>query len=163
MVAIKKILVATDFSVASGVALAYGRDLARTHNAQLIVLHVVDDVLRTYSPEVAIIGADVQRDIDTLANRGLEALLTDDDRRTIGAVAVLEHGVNTAQTIVDYAKTHSIDLIITGTHGRSGVKHFLLGSVAEHVVRDAACPVLTVHALERDFIVPDALTLAASV
>ena len=52
-----------------------------------------------------------------------------------------------------YAKANAIDLIVTGTHGRGGVKHFLMGSVAERVVRPRQS-VLTVHAHERDFIVP---------
>jgi nucleotide-binding universal stress UspA family protein len=163
MVVIKNILVATDFSEPSGVALAYGRDLARNYNARLHVLHVVEDVLLRYSPEVGFVGGDLQRDLDALATRELNAFVTDDDRRTLNAVAVIDHGVNPADTIVKYAKEHSIDLIVTGTHGRGAVKHFFMGSVAERVVRTAPCPALTVHAHERDFIVPDALTLAASV
>ena len=60
-------------------------------------------------------------------------------------------------------RANPIDLIVTGTHGRGAVKHFLMGSVAERVVRTAPCPVLTVHAHERDFIVPDAISLEMSV
>lgn len=161
--AIKKILVATDFSEPSGAALAYGRDLARTNNAQLLVLNVVDDMLRHYSPEVGLIGGDFQRDLEQLASRDLEALITDEDRRDLNAVAVVERGANPADVVTTYAKTHSIDLIVTGTRGRGAVQHLLVGSVAERVVRTAPCPVLTVHAHERDFIIPDALTLAASV
>lgn len=162
MVLIKNILVATDFSEPSGVALAYGRDLARNYNARLHVLHVVEDVMLRFSPEVGLIGDDLQRDLDAVASRDLNALVTDDDRRTLEAVAVIERGINPAETIIKYAKANSIDLIVTGTHGRGAVKHFLMGSVAERVVRRAPCPALTVHAHERDFIVPDALTLAAS-
>ena len=76
---------------------------------------------------------------------------------------MLDTGANISQAICDYSKTNAIDLIITGTHGRGAVSHFLMGSVAERVVRTAPCPVLTVHAHERDFIVPDALTLASAV
>ncbi len=64
MVVIKNILVATDFSEPSGVALAYGRDLARNYNARLHVLHVVDDVMLRYTPEVGLISDDVQRDCE---------------------------------------------------------------------------------------------------
>ena len=60
------------------------------------------------------------------------------------------------------ATANPIDLIVTGTHGRGAVKHFLMGSVAERVVRTAPCPVLTVHAHERDFLVPDAMSLEMS-
>ena len=161
MVAIKNILVATDFSEPSGVALAYGRDLARSYGARLHVLHVVDDVMLHYTPEVAFVGPDLQRDLDERANRELNALITDDDRLR-GALPVIERGLHPAEAIVNYAKANAIDLIVAGTHGRGLVKHFLMGSIAERVVRTAPCPVLTVHAHERDFIVPDALTLAAS-
>jgi nucleotide-binding universal stress UspA family protein len=163
MVAIKNILVATDFSEPSGVALAYGRDLARTYNARLHVLHVVEDVMLRYTPEVGFIGKDLQKDLEDSARRDLDALIRDDDRNELGAVGVMTRGINPAKTIVEYAKSNPIDLIVTGTHGRGAVEHLLLGSVAERVVRTAPCPVLTVHAHERDFIVPDAISLAVSV
>jgi nucleotide-binding universal stress UspA family protein len=60
--------------------------------------------------------------------------------------------VNVSNAITEYAKANAIDLIIVGTHGRGGVSRLLMGSVAERVVRTAPCPVLTVHARERDFI-----------
>jgi nucleotide-binding universal stress UspA family protein len=163
MVALKKILVATDFSEPSGVALAYGRDLARNYNASLHVLHVVDDVITRYSTEVGFMLPSMQEDLDKSARRELEAHLTDEDRTQLNAVAAVTRGANVADSICAYAKANAIDLIIAGTHGRGAVKHMLMGSVAERVVRRAPCPVLTVHAHERDFIVPDALTLAAAV
>lgn len=163
MVAIKNILVATDFSEPSSVAMAYGRDLARNYNARLHVLHVVEDVILRYTPEVGLIGTDLQKDLEAVANRELNKIVNEVDRRELNALPVIEKGVNPADTIAGYAKNNSIDLIVTGTHGRGAVKHFLMGSVAERVVRIAPCPVLTVHAHERDFIIPDALTLAASV
>lgn len=156
MVIIKNILVATDFSDASGVALAYGRDLAKSYNARLHVLHVVEDVVLRYTTEVGWIGSDFQKDLETTAGRTLNALITEDDRKALDAEAIIEKGINPAETIVKYAKANAIDLIVTGTHGRGAVKHFLMGSVAERVVRIAPCPVLTVHAHERDFIIPDA-------
>jgi nucleotide-binding universal stress UspA family protein len=163
MVAIKNILVATDFSEPSGVALAYGRDLARTYHAKLHILHVVEDVMRRFLPDVGLMGTDLQQNIDVGARRDLDALVRDDDRTDLGAVAVITRGTNFADAIVAYAKTNPIDLIVTGTHGRGAVQHFLMGSVAERVVRTAPCPVLTVHARERDFIVPDAISLEMSV
>ena len=163
MVVIKNILVATDFSEPSGAALAYGRDLARNYNARLHVLHVVEDRSLRYTPEVGFFGPDLQEDLEALAHRDLDAFIRDDDRKELGAVGVTTRGVNVPETIVAYAKANTIDLIVTGTHGRGAVKHFLMGSVAERVVRTAPCPVLTVHAHERDFIVPDAITLQMSV
>jgi nucleotide-binding universal stress UspA family protein len=163
MVALKKILVATDFSEPSSVALAYGRDLARSYTAELHVLHVVEDVLMRYAPEVAFSMPDLQKDLDKAAERELNALITDDDRRTLNVVSAVETSVNVAEGITRYADDHAIDLIITGTHGRGAVKHFLMGSVAERVVRTAKCPVLTVRSNERDFIAPDAMVSSAKV
>ena len=62
-----------------------------------------------------------------------------------------------AQAILNYAGDHRVDLIIVGTHGRSGLARLFMGSVAQHVVRLAACPVLTVRHPEREFVRPDAL------
>lgn len=161
MVALKNILVATDFSEPSGVALAYGRDLARSYNARLHVLNVVEDVMMRYSPEIGYAMPQMQKDLEDSASRDLNKLITDDDRRTLQVEPTVMTAVNIADAIVRYAKDNAIDLIVTGTHGRGMVKHFLMGSVAERVVRSAPCPVLTVRANERDFIAPDALTAAA--
>lgn len=163
MVALRNILVATDFSEPSNVAVAYGRDLARNYNARLHVMHVVEDVMLRYGAEVGMALPALQEDLVKAARRDLESRITDEDRRQLNAVAVIDTGANISAAICDYAKNNSIDLIVTGTHGRGAVQHFLMGSVAERVVRTAPCPVLTVHAHERDFIVPDALTLAAAV
>jgi nucleotide-binding universal stress UspA family protein len=157
MVALKNILVATDFSEPSGVALAYGRDLARSYNAQLHVLHIVEDVMMRYSSEVGFAVPQLQEELEDKARVDLNAQITDDDRRTLQLVPVVETAVNIADAVVNYAKANDIDLIVTGTHGRGAVKHFLMGSVAERVVRSAPCPVLTVRAHERDFIAPDAM------
>jgi nucleotide-binding universal stress UspA family protein len=163
MVAIRNILVATDFSEPSGVAMAYGRDLARNYGARLRVMHVVDDTVSRYSTEAGFMLPSLQEELEKTALADLEKRLTDDDRRQLNAVAVIQTGANVAESICAYAKANSIDLIVTGTHGRGAVKHFLMGSVAERVVRTAPCPVLTVHTHERDFIVPDALALEAAV
>jgi nucleotide-binding universal stress UspA family protein len=160
-VAIRNILVATDFSEPSAVALAYGRDLARTYHAQLHVLHVVEDVTLHCMPEVGFISIDVRNDLEAIATRDIAALISDDDRRTLKVVPVIERGSSTAETINRYAKSNQIDLIVTGTHGRDAVQHFLMGSVAERVVRSAPCPVLTVRAHQREFIAPDALARIA--
>jgi nucleotide-binding universal stress UspA family protein len=157
MIALKNILVATDFSEPAAIALNYGRDLARTFHARLHVAHFVEDVLVHYSPEIGLVGEEVQRDLEAAAARDLDAILTADDRRTLALIPVVRSCLTAATGIIEYAKANDIDLIITGTHGRGAVKHFLMGSVAERVVRVGPCPVLTVHATEREFITPDAL------
>lgn len=161
MVVLKNILVATDFGEPSAVALAYGRDFARSYGATLHVLHVVEDVMMRYSPEVGFAIPDLQRDLEKAAQRDLEATITDDDRKTLKVVPVVQTSFNVPGGIIDYAKRHPIDLIVVGTHGRGAVKQLLLGSAAERVVRGAPCPVLAVRAHERDFIAPDALVSVA--
>jgi hypothetical protein len=77
----------------------------------------------------------------------LEYRLTDDDRRR-GAIAKVEQSDEPASEILRYAKSANIDLIVMGTHGRTGLARVVLGSVAEAVMRAAPCPVLTVHSAE---------------
>jgi universal stress protein A len=158
MFALKNILVATDFGEPAAVALAYGRDLARQYGATLHVFHVTDNMLARYAGDMQpIYTGDVQREIEQAARTQLDALLTDEDRVQLRARSLVESSLSPASTIVDYAKTNAIDLIVVGTHGRGAMKHLLLGSVAERVVRLAPCPVLTVHSHEREFLAPDAL------
>lgn len=162
MIALHNILVATDFSEPAAVALAYGRDFARTFNARLHVVHFVEDVVTHYSPEVGLVGAELQKDLERAAWLELDKIITHDDTRTLALITDVRTSINAAAGIVEYAKKNEIDLIVTGTHGRGAVKQLLMGSVAERVVRTAPCPVLTVHAKEREFIAPDALVVAAA-
>ena len=86
MLVLKTILVATDFSEPSTKALAYGRDLARSYNATLHVLHVTEDIMLRYAPEVGFAVPEMQRDLDRAARHELEQLITDDDTRTLRVV-----------------------------------------------------------------------------
>lgn len=132
-----RILVPTDFSAPSDAALAYARIVARRFNATLHLMHVAENVF------LRAIVAD-PRDADAATLRQLDERLTDENRRA-GAVPVVERSDEPADAIVSYAKTAGIDLIVMGTHGRSGLAHLLMGSVAEHVLRAAPCPVVTVR------------------
>jgi len=162
MIALKHVLVATDFSDASERALDYGRELARTFGAKLRVLHVVENVATRYATEVAFVDfPDIQAKLEKTSRERLERLLTEDDRSTIGARAVIATSLSPASAIVDHAQKEPTDVIVVGTHGRTGVAHFFMGSVAERVVRTAPCPVLTVRAHEHDFMAPDALVAVA--
>jgi nucleotide-binding universal stress UspA family protein len=125
MIVLKNILVATDYSESADVALAYGRDLARTFGARLHVVHMVEDVMLRYSPEVGFASPELQKNLETAARRDLDRLITEDDRRTLTVIPAVQSCVNIPAAIVDYAKANTIDLIITGTHGRGAVKHFL--------------------------------------
>jgi nucleotide-binding universal stress UspA family protein len=149
MIAPKSILVATDFGEAADAALRYGRALAHTFGASIHVMHVSENFFMR-----AVAGD--PRALHDAAVRTLHARLTSEDRRVLHAHAVVETSDDAAEAIVAYAQGAAIDLIVIGTHGRSGVQRALVGSVAEHVVRTAPCPVLTVRHPEREFVLPDA-------
>jgi len=159
MIVLKKILVATDFSEPSEAALAYGREFARTFGAQLIVANVVDDVLtRVYGADgFVMMDPDLQRQVEAAARRQLDVVLDDEDRGALGAEGVILTSNVPASALVAYARERGVDVIVMGTHGRGGVAHLVMGSVAERVVRTAPCPVLTVRHPEHEFIRPDAL------
>jgi len=163
MILIKNVLVATDFSEPSEAALNYGRELARTFNATLHLLHIADDVvLQSYGIEgYTAVLPELQQEIEQAARGQLDRLLTEEDRTELRATRVVITGVAKAATIVQYAGCHRIDLIVMGTHGRGAVTQLLMGSVAERVVRTAPCPVLTVHHPEREFVVQDSLVAVA--
>lgn len=159
MIALKSILVATDFGEASDAALAYGRELARTFDATLHVLNVADDVyVRLGGDAYVAVLPELQKDVEDAARRQLDALLVDNDPKPLVVKKAVITSSATAMAIVQYARDLSIDLIIVGTHGRGAVAHLLMGSVAERVVRTAPCPVLTVRHPEHEFVTPDTLT-----
>ena len=149
---VKRILVPTDFSETADKALAYAKDLATKIGASLHLVHVFKDpyVVAACAPEFyAPVPAEVrERAVEEVRERLLERLDATEEQRFRGSRGVVR-GL-TAPQIVDYAASQDIDLIVIGTHGRRGVAHLLLGSVAEHVLRTAACPVLTVRAEHRD-------------
>jgi nucleotide-binding universal stress UspA family protein len=161
MIALKNILVATDFGEAADRALAYGRELARTFDATLHVLNVADDVfVRLGGDAYVAVLPELQKDVEQAAHRQLDELLIDNDPKPITIKKAVITSSATAAAIVQYATETAIDLIIVGTHGRGTVAHLLMGSVAERVVRTAPCPVLTVRHPEHEFVHPDALTTA---
>jgi nucleotide-binding universal stress UspA family protein len=162
MIRLKNVLVATDFSETSEAALAYGRELARTFGAKLHLLHVADNIMLRYAFDGSLImPPEIQTDFENATRTHLERLLGEDDRRELGAVAVLRTSNTPADSIVDYAKDAAVDVIVMGTHGRRALAHLLLGSVAERVVRTSPCPVLTVRHAAHEFLAPDALVSAA--
>jgi nucleotide-binding universal stress UspA family protein len=159
MIALKNILVATDFGEASDAALAYGRELARTFGSTLHVLNVADDIyVRLGGDAYVSVLPELQRDLESDARTRLDALVVDNDPNPLAIKAVVLTSSATAAAIVQYAHESAINLIVLGTHGRGAVAHLLIGSVAEKVVRTAPCPVLTVRHPEHEFVIPDALT-----
>jgi nucleotide-binding universal stress UspA family protein len=150
MIVLQKILVATDFSEPSQAALAHGREFARLFGAQLTLVHVVQDTLtRAVGGDGFVFNTpDRQACVDAAGKMRVDALLNDEDRTLLRAQGLTLTSNAPAAAIVAYATRSSADLIVVGTHGRGGLAHALLGSVAERVVRLAPCPVLTVRSRE---------------
>jgi nucleotide-binding universal stress UspA family protein len=141
---IKRILVPVDFSPQSVLALDYAVELAKPLAAEIDVVHVVETVYFAAPGKASAIEAmvEAQQKIARTQLLQLERLYA---KRRVGLRTSVAQGAP-AQAIIDTAKRIDADLIVTATLGRSGVKHLLLGSVAERLVRTAPCPVLTVRA-----------------
>jgi nucleotide-binding universal stress UspA family protein len=147
---LKRILVPLDFSECARKALQYAIPFAGMCDARLLLLHVVQ---LSYTagelgpPEALLVDAD--------ASQGAEQRLRDLASQAVGHQAAWETVVRMglpSDEIVQAAQDLNADLIILSTHGHTGLKHMLLGSVAEAVVRRAPCPVLTVRLHEHDVV-----------
>jgi len=149
---LQRILVPLDFSECARKALQYAIPFAEMCEARLLLLHVVQ---LSYTagelgpPEALLVDAD--------ARDGAEKRLRELAAEAVGKRAAWETVVRLglpADEIVEAANELNADLIIISTHGHTGLKHILLGSVTEAVVRRAPCPVLTVRQREHDFVPP---------
>ena len=158
MIAIKNVLVASDFSEASQKALAYGHNLTRAFGGRLHVLHVADVIATTASQFYPEHPGDPEMRAESLALKQLRALVPDTE-----AALGVRISASPAHAIVEYARSIHADVIVVGTHGRAGVPRLLMGSVAEHVVRHASCPVLVVRQNEHEFILPDPVSTASRI
>jgi nucleotide-binding universal stress UspA family protein len=154
MITLKRVLVPTDFSEASGSAVKYGKAFAEAFGATLHLLHVLEDPL-IYAPtsEGYLPPPQFFEELEQGARQRLDTTLSDAERQKLQAEIVLKKGSPFVE-IVRYAKDQNIDLIVMGTHGRGPIAHMLMGSVAEKVVRKAPCPVLTVRHPEHEFVMP---------
>ena len=161
MIELNTVLVAVDFSETSKNALAYGTNLARAFGGRLHVLHVAD-VISTSAAQFYPEGpGDPEAKAIELGTRQLRTHL--DAEGITGARTEVRVAPDPAQEIVDYAKEIHADVIVAGTHGRTGVSRLIMGSVAEHVVRTAPCPVLVVRPSEHEFVLPDPVSVTARV
>jgi nucleotide-binding universal stress UspA family protein len=137
-----RILAPTDRSGFSEKAVAYARDLAKRFGAELHVLRVMADEEQALS-QFAVTGViDSAQSQDAYSQWVAELVGESGDVRRIESVQV---GSDISGAIVRYARHNDIDLIVMATHGRTGLTHLLMGSVAEQVVRTAPCPVLTLR------------------
>ncbi len=142
MISWHRILVPTDFSETSDAAVRHGVDLARAFNAGLILIYVGDKAAQDVATEFPL-GLDDS--MVTAERERISTILNTADQAELHPEFVICSG-SPATEIVRCADEREIDLIVMGTHGRGGVSHMLLGSVAEKVIRTAPCPVLVVRA-----------------
>jgi universal stress protein A len=145
--AIKRILIPIDFSDDSLKALAYAREFAKPFAAELCVLYVVEPIYYATPADMYATSPNIAMLIDEQRRVGAQQLarISADLKKQGARVRTLQKTGSAAQCIVDTAKSLKAGLVIMGTHGRTGLAHMLMGSVAEKVVRTAGCPVLTVR------------------
>ena len=148
MINLKKILVPIDFSECSESALRFAASLAKHFDSEIILFHCIWMTPHEYTRKL-------NADYDVSYTQFLEDQRVDaeakmfemeipgiESRERVTEISV--QGDPTTQ-IIDFAEENDVDLIVLGTHGRTGLKHFFLGSVAERTVRHAGCPVITVR------------------
>ena len=138
----KKILVPLDFSASSELSVRVAEDLARANAGALILLHVHEPIMGGDGELLAPFPLDEAPEFDLR----LEAVKADLVREGRVPVEARCRVGSAASEIMSLAREEGADLIVMGTHGRTGFKHLILGSVAERVVRKAPCPVLTLRA-----------------
>ena len=142
---IRTIVVPIDFSPSADDAKEWAIDLARRYGASLIVAHVVPPVAWPSSPDgMMLTPADLAATTRSELNASLAKTCAAIEAAGVPAWPVLVDG-NPAAEIAALARRSEAHLVVMGTHGRTGVSHAFLGSVAEKVLRTAPCPVLTVR------------------
>ena len=142
---IKSILYPTDFSQGARAAMDYAVSLAMDYRARLILLYVIQDIsiAEWYVPST--IAADnLVEDMEKGARKEMEKWAFEAREQVKDIETLVIRGIPFVE-IVKTAKEKDVDMIVIGTHGRTGIDHMLFGSTAEKVLRKAPCPVLTVR------------------
>ncbi len=146
MFAPKRILVPTDFSEYSDNALRYAIDIARQYAAKVFLLHVIDENIQQCTFEYCLTD-DVMKQIEQEGKiRSADKLREEIERveknnADVAIEAIIKHGIP-YDDILREQEEKDIDLIVIASHGRTGIKRILIGSVAEKVIRAAKCPVM---------------------
>ncbi len=155
MIKLKKVLVPTDFSESARHALTYGISFAREYEAELTLLHVVENLTVGYASDLFPVPmAEVFQEISGYAKAELAKLGAEARERDIAVVEQVIQGKPSAE-IVRFARETQVDMIVLGTHGKGMLDQALFGSTTERVVRRAPCPVLTVRLAEHEFVEGD--------
>jgi nucleotide-binding universal stress UspA family protein len=140
-VSLTRIMVMTDFSDVSDLALQYALAIARRYDARIYLTHIISpDSYQLAEPGLAEI---TYQKLRQAAEQGIAGILVSGRLRGVAHEVLVQEG-NIWLTVERLVKEHEIDLVVTGTHGRGNMKKMLIGSVAEEIFRQAGCPVLTV-------------------
>jgi nucleotide-binding universal stress UspA family protein len=157
MLPVKKILCPTDFSEPSFEGLKAADELASHFSAELFLVHVIASVPVASASSFpggagAPTGFDIaayQKELEEAAKKKLQEVVKNKTSKELKVRPMLTEGA-AANEIVRFADEKKVDLIVIATHGETGWRHLIFGSVAEKVVREAKCPVLTVRAPEEE-------------
>ena len=151
---IKTILFPTDFSNGARAALDYALSLSCDYKARLILLYVIQDIsiAEWYIPS-SLSVTDLVEEMQKSASKEMERWAAEAAARVKDVEKIIVRGVPFVE-IIRTAKDRKADVIVIGTHGRTGIDHMLFGSTAEKVVRKAPCPVLTVRMSGKEFKMP---------
>ena len=146
MIEIRSILAPTDFSKHAEHAVRYACLLAERLGAELHLLHVLADIVPV-GPDPMLTPVMPPEYYTEAKEQSLQTLdqMLQPDWGQPASVQIAVHWGEPVEEIVNYARERAIDLIVVATHGRTGLSHVLLGSVAERIVREAPCPVLTIR------------------
>ena len=141
----EKILTAIDFSESSDFAFEYALTLARQFQAELTIMHVINepvDLRGFYVPHISFeqLEKEIEEGAEKMMEKFCQTKMGDFTRYTTAVVAGIPY-----EEILRKAEETGASLVVLGTHGRTGIDHLIFGSTAERVVRSAACPVLTIR------------------
>ncbi len=152
MISLKKILCPIDHSDCSKEALKYAVSFAMKDEAKLYLLHIID--IRSFSEGLDAMSKQIpdEETLEQLRTKLLDCI-PEEIRDDMEVEAIVTQGIPFAE-VISTAKEKEIDMIVIGSHGRTGISHMMLGSVSEKVVRKAPCPVLTVRQTDHEFVMP---------
>jgi nucleotide-binding universal stress UspA family protein len=152
MIHLKRILVPTDFSESARHALAYGISFAEEYAAEVLLLHVVENLTVGYASDLFPVPmAEVYEEISGYAKAELAKLGSEVRTRGVAVRELVAQGKPSAE-ILRIAREETVDMIVLGTHGKGFLDRSLFGSTTERVVRKSPCPVLTCRHPEHDFL-----------
>ncbi|HOS97153.1 MAG TPA: universal stress protein [Deltaproteobacteria bacterium] len=151
---IGKILIPTDFSATSRHAFSYAVDLNRLFRARLYLVHVLQDFTEfseyNLSPTIL---PQLYLEFEQNATTKLEEMVNLNVPEDMHCDTYILHGIPFYE-IIQFARAEQIDLIVVGSHGRTGLKHVLFGHTAEKVVKKSPCPVLSIRHPDTEFTMP---------